>query len=330
MILMPTQRKLKILYLPHPPHMHRPWMTDVRAALSEHEFRVYDANAPLAPQIQDVDVVVDQGGGHSTHEMADLARSVKLWQIQGTGFEDFDVPYWKSKGIPVANTPGPFSDVALAECAMMYMLMVARRWHDTQTDLKRGVFYSTLGEELENRKLLLFGFGASAQALAKRARGFDMKISAVDIRDVPEAEQRQYGLEFVGKPQDLDRLLPECDYLSLHLHLNKDTTRIIDARRLALMKPTARLINIARGPLVDQEALYQALVAGKLGGAGLDVFASEPIDPDNPLLKLPNVVATPHVSGATDGTSRRRAGAILQNVNRVIEGLEPLYRVDLP
>jgi phosphoglycerate dehydrogenase-like enzyme len=308
-----------------------PWLTDVEKALnSQHELRIYDAGVPLRPQIEGVDVVVDQGGGHSTREMADLADSVKLWQILGSGFDHFDVAYWRRKGIPVAHTAGQFSAVALAECALMFMFMLARRWHQTQLDLGQSIFYAATGEELEGRRLLLVGFGASARALASRALAQGMKISAVDIREVPEAERREFGLEFVGKPEDVDCLLPECDYLSLHLHLNESTRHIIDARRLKLMKPSAFLINVARGALVDEAALYKALAEGQLGGAGLDVFSVEPPDPTMPLLQLPNVVATPHISGTTDGTSRRRAACVAENVNRVADGLEPLYRIDLP
>ena len=132
----------------------------------------------------------------------------------------------------------------------------------------------------------------------------------------------------MGTPDDLDRVVAESDFLSLHLHLTQETRHVIDARRLALMKPTASIINVARGELVDEEAMHEALLAGRLGGAGLDVFATEPPDPTLPVYQLPNVVATPHISGATDGTSRRRAGAVAENVNRIAQGLPPLYRVD--
>ena len=133
----------------------------------------------------------------------------------------------------------------------------------------------------------------------------------------------------MGKPEDLDRVVSESDYLSLHLHLNQQTRHIIDDRRIRLMKPTAYLINVARGALVDEQALHAALMEGRLAGAGLDVFSDEPVDPNNALLKLPNVVATPHISGVTDGTSRRRAACAAQNVDRIAAGLEALYRIDL-
>jgi D-3-phosphoglycerate dehydrogenase len=102
----------------------------------------------------------------------------------------------------------------------------------------------------------------------------------------------------------------------------------MDARRLARMKPTACLINVARGALVDEPALHQALLDGRLGGAGLDVFAQEPPDPANPIYQLPNVVVTPHTAGVTDGTSRKRAACVAENVDRIAQGLSPLHRID--
>ncbi len=210
----------------------------------------------------------------------------------------------------------------------MFMLLLARRWHALQENLQKGILYRPLGEELRERRLGLVGFGASGRELARRARVFGMRISAIDIRDISPEEQQALGLDFAGKPADLDRVVRESDYLSLHLHLNAETYHVIDDRRLRLMKPTARLINVARGALVDEKALYAALKEGRLGGAGLDVFGEEPVNPDLPLLKLPNVVATPHVSGVTDGTCHRRVAMVAENCDRVAAGLEPLYRID--
>jgi phosphoglycerate dehydrogenase-like enzyme len=218
--------------------------------------------------------------------------------------------------------------VALAECAMMFILMLTRKFPLTQTGLKAGRFYSPLGTELVGLKLGIVGFGASGQELARRALPFGLKISAIDIRDIGPDEVRDYGLQFTGKPDDLDRVIADVDILSVHLHLNKDTRHIIDARRLALMKPTAFLVNVARGALVDEAALTEALAAGHIGGAGLDVYSQEPPDVHAPIFGLPNVVATPHIAGVTDGTSRKRARCCADNVDRVAAGLEPLYRVD--
>ena len=323
--------RLRVLYLPPPSQWRDPWQTDVIDAVSSrHDLSLYDQTALLPAQFEGIDVVLDHGGSMGTRAMADVAGSVKLWQILGTGIDHFDLEYWRTKGIPVANCPGEFSGVPLAECALMFMLMLSRHWHQAQENLRRGRLYVPVGSELENRRLGLIGFGASARELASRARAFGMRISAVDIRDISPKEQRESGIELAGKPVDLDQILAESDFVSLHLHLNEHTRHILDDRRLRLMKPTACLINVARGALVDEKALLDALREGRLAGAGLDVFGQEPLEPDHPLLKLPNVVATPHVSGATEGTSRRRAACAARNVDRVASGLDPLHRVDLP
>ena len=323
-------QRLKVIYLSSAdPGQFKPWGADLVAAIGDrHDLRLLDRQRPVGPQLEDVDVVIDMGGSVGTREMVDAAKSVRLWQILGTGLDHFDMDYWRSKKIPVANCPGPFSAVALAECAMMFILMLTRKFAVTQAALKAGQFYTPLGIELDGLRLGIVGFGASGQELARRALPFGLQVSAIDIRDIGADEVRTFGLEFAGKPADLDRVIADVDILSLHLHLNKDTRHIMDARRLALMKPTAFLVNVARGALVDEAALTEALVAGRLGGAGLDVYGQEPPDVNAPIFSLPNVVATPHIAGVTDGTSRKRARCAADNVDRIAAGLAPLYRVD--
>ena len=323
--------RLTVLFLPHPlgPSMFKPSGDDVVAAVGDrHDLHILDYDKPIAPQFDGVDVVIDHGGSAGTREMADAAAgAVRLWQILGTGFDHFDLEYWRSKNLPVANCPGLFSAVALAECAMMFMLMLARQYPVTQTNLKQGELYRPVGMELDGLKLGIVGFGASGIELARRAAPFGLKMSVIDIRDVGTDEASEFGLEFVGKPEDLDSVVATSDFLSLHLHLNDETRHTIDARRLGLMKSTAFLINVARGALVDEAALIEALSERRIAGAGLDVFGQEPPDLDSVIFSLPNVIATPHISGATDGTSRKRAGAAAENVDRIAAGLEPLYLI---
>ena len=323
--------QLTVLFLPHPlgPSMLKPAKDDVVAAIGDrHNLRILDYDQPIAPQFDGVDVVIDHGGSAGTREMADAAAGkVRLWQILGTGFDHFDLEYWRSKKLPVANCPGIFSAVALAECAMMFILMLARQYPVTQTNLQQGDLYRPVGMELDGLKLGIIGFGASGIELARRAAPFGLKMSAIDIRDVGVDEMSEFGLEFVGKPEDLDSVIATSDFLSLHLHLNNETRHVIDARRLGLMKSTAFLINVARGALVDEDALIEVLSERKIAGAGLDVFGQEPPDLDSAIFSLPNVIATPHISGGTDGTSRKRAGAAAENVDRIAAGLEPLYLI---
>ena len=323
--------RLTVLFLPHPlgPSMFKPSGDDVIAAVGHrYDLRILDYDRPIAPQFDGIDVVIDHGGSAGTREMADAAEGkVRLWQILGTGFDHFDLNYWRSKNLPVANCPGIFSAVALAECAVMFMLMLARQYPVTQANLKEGELYRPVGLELDGLSLGIIGFGASGIELARRAAPFGLKMSVIDIRDVGEDEVREFGLDFVGKPKDLDAVIAASDFVSLHLHLNEETRHTIDARRLRLMKPTAFLINVARGALVDEDALIEVLAEGTIAGAGLDVFGQEPPDLNSEIFNLPNVIATPHISGATDGTSRKRAGAAAENVDRIAAGLEPLYLI---
>ena len=326
-------QRLNILLLPHPVResLFHPWGEDVMAAIGDrHRLKVYDPAEDLARQFEGVEVVIDQSGSAGTREMADLAAGrCRLWQILGTGIDSFDLDYWRSRNIPVANTPGPFSGVALAECAMMFILMLTRKYPETQTHMQQGAFYEPVGLELVGLKLGIIGFGASGSELARRAGPFGLKILAADIREITGEEVRRFGLEFAGKAEDIDRIVADSDILSVHLPLTPETRHIIDERRLGLMKPSAFLINVARGALVDEQALSRALVEGRIAGAGLDVFGKEPPDPEDPIFKLPTVVTTPHIAGVTDGTSRKRARVAADNADRVAAGLEPLYRVDL-
>ena len=322
-------RRLNVLLLPHQ-HIFSPWCDDVIQAIGDrHDLAIYDETQPLAPQFKGVEAVIDHGGSIGTREMMDAATDARLWQILGTGFDHFDLDYVKKRKIPVANCPGQFSSVALAETAMMFILMLAHRYRASLVTFQSGGMYKPIGIELDGQTLGILGFGASGQELAIRAKAFGMRIMAIDVREIEQDVLDVIRPDFLGTPDDLDRVVAESDYLSLHLHLNAETRHIIDAQRLAMMKITACLINVARGALVDEDALYRALMDGKIGGAGIDVFAQEPPDHRLPVFQLPNVVATPHIAGVTDGTSRKRAACAAQNVDRVAQDLEPRYRIDL-
>ena len=321
-------KRLKVLYLPMP-NMDPIWQEEVVKAVSPgHDLAIYDKDRPLANQFAGVEAVLDMGGSVGTREMYDAATDARLWQIIGTGLDHIDVAYMKTRDFAVAHCPGQFSSVALAECAMMYILMLTRRFHEAQADFRAGVMYKPMGIKLEGKVLGIIGFGSSGQELARRARPFGMRIRAVDVRPIEPAILEELQPEFIGSPSDIDDITRESDFLSLHLHLTPETRHIIDARRIALMKPSACIINIARGALVDEAAMHEALLSGRIGGAGLDVFAQEPADPTLPVYGLPNVVVTPHIAGGTDGTARKRAEAAAENVDRIAQGLEPLYRVD--
>lgn len=317
-------QRLHVVYLPEP-HIDPRYV--IEAVGSKHDLVLFDSTAPLEPQLVDAEVVIDSGGSVGTRAMLDVASRVRLWQIMGSGFEHFELDYWRSRGVVVANCPGTASAPALAERAMLFSLMLAHRFRQAEANLHGGIAFRPAADELRGKLLALIGFGASGIAFAGLARAFGMRLAAVDIRQISDEEAAERGLEWRGKPEDIDHLLPMADILSVHLHLDDRTRGIIDDRRLRLLKPGALVINVARGELVDEAALTTALEEGRLAGAGLDVFASEPPDPGSKLLNLPNVVATPHTAGNSDGTLLRRAEFCAQNVDRVGSGLEPECRI---
>ncbi|MBM3802030.1 MAG: D-glycerate dehydrogenase [Acidimicrobiia bacterium] len=320
-------RRIKVLWLPEK-HIDPMWHEQIMALIGRaHDLALLDEGQPLAPQFAGVEVVLDSGGSVGTHAMMDVAVNCQLWQILGTGLDHVDLPYIRGRGMLAANCPGTSSGAALGECAMMMILMLARRYHEASAVFRARGFGQPLGHTLAGATLGLIGFGASGQELARRAKPFGMRILGIDVRQIEPEIVREIGPDFLGTPADLDRVIAESDYLSLHLHLNDQTRHILDARRIGLMKPTACLINVARGALADEAALYTALLQGRLGGAGLDVFSEEPPDPARPVFQLPNVVALPHVAGGTDGTIQNRVAMAAENVNRIAQGLAPLYQV---
>jgi phosphoglycerate dehydrogenase-like enzyme len=320
---------VKILFLGTSNLLH-PWYDDVlEVAAARWPIPLFDHSQPVAPQFEGLDVVIDQGGNHGTHELIDAACAVgvKLWQVLGTGLDHTDVAYILKKGIPLANTPGQFSSIALAEHALFLMLLFSKKFFESQRSVRNQVLCEPMNEELHGKTLGLLGFGASGRELALRAKVFGMRIMAIDVTDIPPSVQEQHGLAFCGKSRELPHLLAESDYLSVHVPLLTTTRHMLGGAALSAMKPNAVIINVARGGIIDEAALVEALQSGRIRGAGLDVFPQEPVDPDHPLLRLPNVVATPHVAGVTFGTSYRRAQAVVANVERVAQGLPLLYQV---
>jgi phosphoglycerate dehydrogenase-like enzyme len=154
-----------------------------------------------------------------------------------------------------------------------------------------------------------------------------MRVIALDAAPVSEAELAELGIETFGGPETLAAVLGAADYVSLHVPLTAATRHLIDRERIGLMQPTAVLVNVARGGIVDEAALIEALEEGRLRGAGVDVYSQEPPDMQSPLLHLDNVIATPHVAGMTYETIRRRIEACFANVARIADGEPPLYQV---
>ena len=312
---------MKVLYLRAPSGLDDAYPDFVKAIEGQFPFEVYDPDRPMAEQFEGVEVVIDPGGAVGTRAQIDagLAAGVKLWQVTTNGTDHVDVAYFLEQGLALANSPGRLSAVPLAEHALMWILCFAKSFNKNRA----AGWQRELVVELAGQKLGLIGFGASARELARRAWPLGLQIMAIDVVEFPQAELDEFHVEFLGGPEQLDHVLAQVDYLSLHVHLNATTRQMIDRRALGLMKPTAVLINVARGELIDEAALVEALQKGQLKGAGLDVFEEEPLPADHPLLQLDNVFLTPHSSGYTPQTPRRRMEAAVANVERIAKGQPP-------
>ena len=316
--------KLKVSYLPHPiisveeRHQYLP-----EILLREFDTEIFDRSKDALSQLKGREVIVDLGGNIEP-ELVDVAAEsgIKYVQVQTNGLDHVEVERIIEKGMLLAHCPGHLSSVSLAEGAMMFILMLAHDYGNATNQFYAGTVFSANGLEVEGRTLTIVGFGASGQQLARRAKAFGMKINAIDVRPIEQEILDEIQPDFLGGTRDLDGAIEDCDFLSVHLHLTEETKHIINKKRIALLKPTSYVINVARGGLIDEDALYDALKDKKIAGAGLDAFAKEPPEFDLPVYKLPNVIVQPHTVAGTDGTMRKRADFAVENLNKYAEGKE--------
>ena len=316
--------KLKVSYLPHPiisveeRHQYLP-----EILLREFDTEIFDRSKDALSQLKGREVIVDLGGNIEP-ELVDVAAEagIKYVQVQTNGLDHVEVERIIEKGMILAHCPGHLSSVSLAEGAMMFILMLAHDYGNATNQFYAGTVFSANGLEVEGRTLTIVGFGASGQQLARRAKAFGMKINAIDVRPIEQEVLNEIEPDFLGGPQDLDAAIEDCDFLSVHLHLTEDTRHIINKKRIGLLRRTSYVINVARGDLIDEDALYDALRNNKIAGAGLDAFAKEPPEFDLPVYKLPNVIVQPHTVAGTDGTMRKRADFAVENLRKYAEGKE--------
>ncbi|MEM3673497.1 MAG: glyoxylate reductase [Candidatus Bathyarchaeia archaeon] len=256
-------------------------------------------------------------------EVFDAAPNLKIIAQMAVGFDNIDVQEATKRGIYVTNTPEVLTDTT-ADFAWALLMAVARRVVEADKYVRTGQWKvdwrpnMLLGRDVHGATIGIVGAGRIGYAVAKRAKGFNMKILYYDVVPKPEMEK-----ELNAKRVDLDTLLKEADFVSIHVPLTKETYHLINAEKLRLMKKTAYLINNARGPVVDEKALYEALKDGRIAGAGLDVFEQEPTPVDNPLLKLDNVVVAPHISSASYETRSKMAEMVANNLVAFFEGRKP-------
>jgi phosphoglycerate dehydrogenase-like enzyme len=243
------------------------------------------------------------------------APILKMISILGTGTDNVDLAAAKRRGVTVTNTPGVGAP-SVAELTFGLILAVTRAIPLSDVRVRQGTWQHVEGPELEGKTLGLLGLGAIGQRVARLGRGFGMRVIAWSFGHDPARAER-LGVELVER----DDVFRQADIVSVHLRNTPEVRGLVGARELALMPPSAYLINTARGALVDQDALAEALRAGRLAGAGLDVYLEEPLPPArNPFLGLDNVVLTPHVGAVTREANARSRAMPVDNIIAYLEG----------
>ncbi len=293
----------------------------------EHQVESYQEDPPLARQ-RLLKGVADKEGLSCTitdridQELLEHAPVLKIIANYGVGFEHIDVEAATRRGILVTNTPGVLTD-ATADLAFALLLATARRVVAGDRLVREGKFtywapFNFLGQQVSGTTLGIVGLGRIGRAVAQRAAGFGMRIIYYRRTPLPANEEQEIQASFAP----LATLLREADFVSLHVPLTPETRHLIGDRELELMKPTAYLINSARGPVVDEAALVAALRRGQIAGAGLDVYEREPeLSPG--LAELENVVLLPHLGSATIETRTRMAEMAADNLLAGLQGRQP-------
>ncbi|AIO66039.1 2-hydroxyacid dehydrogenase [Burkholderia oklahomensis] len=300
--------------------VYKPLPDDVLATLRERaDVTVVDGADALARALDTADGALG-ASLRITPELLDRAPRLRAWSTISVGFDNFDVADLTRRGIVLAHTPDVLTE-ATADTVFALILASARRVVELAEYVKAGQWRQSIGESLygtdvNGKTLGIVGLGRIGAAVARRAAlGFRMRVLYTNRSANPEAEA-QFGARRV----ELDELLATADFVCLQVPLSPDTRHLIGAREFAKMKQNAILVNASRGPVVDEAALIDALRAGTIRAAGLDVFEREPLAADSPLLSMNNVVALPHIGSATRETRHAMARCAAQNLVAALDG----------
>ncbi len=292
------------------------------------EVRIHDTDATdpsvLAERLKDADVAVNiRGRTRFTAEVLQACPRLRLISIWGTGTDNVDLQAAAARGISVTNTPGA-NAIAVAEHTVTLMLAVLKKLAQADRDMRQGGWPRNLVPQLRGKRLGIVGTGLIGREVAGMARGLGMEVVAWTYHpDLALADRLR--LRYVA----LEELLQTSDVVSLHLRATPQADGFLSRERLALLKRSAVLVNTARGSLVDEAALIEALRAERLAGAGLDVFQTEPLPADSPFRSLPNVVITPHAAGMTPEVIQIGLTMAVENIENFLRG-KPTHVVAPP
>ncbi|AFL95460.1 D-3-phosphoglycerate dehydrogenase [Thermococcus cleftensis] len=296
--------------------LHEKAMEVLRKAGFDVIYEEYPDEERLVELVKDVDAIIVRSKPKVTRRVIESAPKLKVIGRAGVGLDNIDLEAAKERGIKVVNSPGA-SSRSVAELAIALMFSVARKVAFADRKMREGVWAKKqcMGIELEGKTIGVIGFGRIGYEVAKIAHALGMKVLLYD--PYPNEEMAK---EVGGKFAQLEELLRESDVVTLHVPLVEQTYHLINEERLKLMKPTAILINAARGAVVDTSALVKALQEGWIAGAGLDVFEEEPLPKDHPLTKLDNVVLTPHIGASTEEAQMRAGVQVAEQIVEILKG----------
>ncbi len=279
----------------------------------------------LIREVREVDGIIVRANGKVSRKMMESAPKLKVIGRHGVGVENIDLEAATEKGIWVVNTPDA-NDISVAEHFFGLALILSKMLKKADVALREGRFearYQYIGKELHGKTLGILGFGRIGKTVGRMGyNGFEMKILYYDAIQYKEVEK-----EIKARKVSLDELLSESDFISINLPMLPETKGLVGEREFGLLKPTAYIINLARGPIWDERALCAVLKEGRIAGAGSDVYEVEPATKDHPLLQLENFVGTPHMAAHTD-EALRRMSLVAEDIIRVLDGKAPLHPVN--
>ncbi len=306
-------------------------MHEVGKALLKEKAEIFFARsfeeASLIKEVREMDGIIIRANGKVSRILMDSAPKLKVIGRHGVGVENIDLEAATEKGIWVVNTPDA-NDTSVAEHFFGLALMLSKMLKKADIALHEGRFearYQYIGRELHGKTLGILGFGKIGRAIGRIGhKGFDMGILYYDAIRYEEVEK-----EIKAVKGSLEEFLSQSDYISITLPMLPETKGLLKEKEFGLMKPSAYIINLARGPIWDEKSLYSVLKEGRIAGAASDVYEVEPATKDHPLLQLENFIGTPHMAAHTD-EALRRMSLVAEDVIRVLEGKAPVHPVNQP